>query len=367
MKIFGKYFAYHAKKSLGRFAVIAVMTLICMIPLLMEKVNTSYNDPDWFYVYRRYGAMLADKFNSITVILCVLCTIIPILEFAGFHNRKNADTMLSMPISRAKLVLVHFLNGAWQIVTLLTFYVSIYVGILINDTKECLEITNYGYTYDIKLFIPYYFTLILTCMLMYSFFTLVFNFANNVTDGVVFVLTYIFAGMLFVDGLDMLLGKMFVGGYSENMLPYKLTIDVSSNFFDALMNDGKQLKYAFGDGWIINDMIIPMIIAAVGTAVFVACLIWILARKKAEKIEGISNFPLGYAFLIPLYGISFSVLLFGGVHIPEFTISSALILIAMIVGYMIYRRSFKIKIRDIIMIVLTVVVMFAAYPISQMF
>ena len=74
--------------------------------------------------------MLADKFNSITVILCVLCTIIPILEFAGFHNRKNADTMLSMPISRAKLVLVHFLNGAWQIVTLLTFYVSIYVGVL---------------------------------------------------------------------------------------------------------------------------------------------------------------------------------------------------------------------------------------------
>lgn len=363
MRVFGRYFAHRAKSTLARFLIIAVLTLIYLMPILAEKVGT-YTDVGSDYIYRKYGRLLADQFNTITFLMCLLCTIIPILEFASFHNRKNADTMLSMPISRPKLALVHYLNGAWQIVTLVTCYLLMYVYVLNENAEKCLKVTSYAFDYDVKLFIPFYFTVILTCLMAYSFFVLVFNFANNVTDGVVFVLTYIFAGMLFVDGLDILLGKMFVGGYSENMLPYKLTIDVSSNFFDALMNDGKLLKYAFSDGWIINDMIIPMIIAAVGTAVFVACLIWILARKKAEKIEGISTSPFGYALLIPLYGMSFSAILFSN----SFEIqTSAFIIIPMVVGYMIYRRSFKLKIIDLIMLALTVGMMIVADPISEIF
>ena len=197
----------------------------------------------------------------------------------------------------------------------------------------------------------------------YSFFVLVFNFANNIADGVVFVLGYIFAYGLLLSGLDAL-DVITINVWLKGVLPYSLTIDVSECFFDALLNDNIVLKVALRDGWIGKNMIIPMIIALVVTAILVSCLLWLILRKKAEKIEGISTSPFGYALLIPLYGMSFSAILFSHGADVQYI---AVIIIPMVIAYMIYRRSFKLKILDLIMLALTIVMMFAVYPISQMF
>ena len=64
--------------------------------------------------------------------------------------------------------------------------------------------------------------------------------------------------------------------------------------------------------------------------------------KSLEKAGEISNSPFGYKLLIPLYGYS---LLMMYENIDFMTI---LIFIAMVIGYIVYRRSFKLKTSDLV-------------------
>lgn len=366
MKVFGRYFAHHAKGTLPRFLIIVVLTLIFLLPRFINEpvfyISYDYTDRD---ICNTYASELADKLNGITVIACILCTVIPILEFAGFYNRKNADTMLSLPISRPKLALVHFLNGAWQLVALLSCYIIIYANITYQYGQKCYGATGYFLYGDMKMFIPYYFAAILSALFVYSFFVLVFNFANNIADGVVFVLAYIFAGMLFEESVFGLFCLHNFLSWSEiELLPYTLILEIDASFFDGLVNDMFMLDSAFKNGWMLEHMITPIIISVVGILVLLGCFVLHFTYKKAEKLEGISNFPLGYALLIPLYGMSFSAIMFD----VSFDIqSSAVVIIPMVIAYMIYRRSFKLKVFDLVMIVLTVGVMLAANPIHEYF
>ena len=101
MRVFGRYFAHRAKGTLPRFFIIAALILIYLVPQLLNM--PAFFGTDSWYIYKNLGYDMADRLNSMTTITCILCTVIPILEFSSFHNRKNADTMLSLPISRAKL------------------------------------------------------------------------------------------------------------------------------------------------------------------------------------------------------------------------------------------------------------------------
>ena len=360
MKVFGKYFAHRAKGTLPRFFIIATLILIYLVPQLLNM--PAFFGTDSWYVYKNLGRDMADRFNSITAVNCILCTVIPILEFSGFHNRKNADTMLSMPISRPKLALVHYLNGAWQLVAIWSACIFTYAAVVYQHGEKCYEVTGYFLYGDMKMFIPYYFTAVLCALLVYSFFVLVFNFANNVADGVVFVLAYILAVWVLAVGF----GDLFHVDipFLSDLIPYSLILNVDDWFFAGLMNDNFMLKTVFKNGWMLERMIIPAVIALVGILVFLGCFILLFTYKKAEKLEGISSFALGYASLIPVYGMSISAICFvNGADVQNI----AFVVIPMVVAYMIYRRSFKLKVSDVVMIVLTIALMFAADAISTFF
>lgn len=339
MKIFGKYFAYHAKKSLGRFAVIAVLTLIFIIPWFMQ-------DNDW----------LAEKLNVVTFTVCLLCTVMPVIEFSGFHNRKNADTMFSMSISRTKLALAHYLNGAWQILALFSVYVLFYIG-AVELCKEQVFVV-----FDMSLFVPYYFATVLSCIFLYSFFVLVFNVANNIPDGIVFMFFYIFAGFIFKYAIltfDFDLDISLVSTSAE--IPYFYTVNVASEFMNALWY-GQEWQLKCPEGWLFNEMIVPMIICGVRVAVLVLCLCLLLARKKAEKIGAVSDSVFGYALLIPVYAISLSFIVIEVMSFVNETIVWPLIIVATVIAYMVYRRSFKLKIPDYITIAVICILILASYP-----
>ena len=68
-------------------------------------------------------------------------------------------------------------------------------------------------------------------------------------------------------------------------------------------------------------------------------------RKGAHLAGEISDSPFGYKLLIPVYGYGLLLLNDTGLDIL-----SVIIFALMLVGYFIYRRSFKIKTRDIIFI-----------------
>ena len=115
-----RYFRYHFRKSLPKLILELMMVLVVL--LLIPK---SYVGEEIIVI----ELMLAG---------IMIAIIMPSLEFSEFHNRRNLDTWFSLPIDRMKLGLVHYLNGALQIGTVLTFMA---VGILFR--LEANAIKNY--------------------------------------------------------------------------------------------------------------------------------------------------------------------------------------------------------------------------------
>ena len=73
------------------------------------------------------------------------------------------------------------------------------------------------------------------------------------------------------------------------------------------------------------------------------------AKKGAEKAGEISESWLGYKILIPIYGYCLIFL------VSDFSVLSWLIFALMIIGYVVYRRSFRLKKSDICGIVAGVI------------
>jgi len=297
----------------------------------------------------------------VTFTVCLLCTVMPVIEFSGFHNRKNADTMFSMSISRTKLALAHYLNGAWQIMALLSLYVLFYIG-AVELCKDQVFVV-----FDMSLFVPYYFATVLSCIFLYSFFVLVFNVANNIPDGIVFMFLYIFEG--FISKTALLTFNFdwdisFVSTFAE--IPYYFTVNVASEFMNALWK-GQEWRLKCPEGWLFDEMIVPMMIAAVGTVIFVACLLLLFARKKAEKIGAVSDSAFGYALLIPVYAISLSLIAIEVTPLVNETIIWPLIIVSTVIAYMVYRRSYKLKIPDYITIAVICILIVASYPYGEVF
>lgn len=70
-------------------------------------------------------------------------------------------------------------------------------------------------------------------------------------------------------------------------------------------------------------------------------------KKGAEKAGEISSSLFGYKLLIPIYGYSL-LMLFDWLEFDSLDFMVVLIFIAMVIGYIIYRRSFRLKASDLI-------------------
>jgi len=106
----------------------------------------------------------------------------------------------------------------------------------------------------------------------------------------------------------------------------------------------------------IKNMNIDKIESNIGVAFWcvmgIICLVLLyftFKKQRVEKVEDISNSPIGYKFLIPFYVISFMLVAYD----PLIVVIGV---IAMLVAYIVYRRTFKIKKWDIIMIGITIVI-----------
>jgi hypothetical protein len=84
--------------------------------------------------------------------------------------------------------------------------------------------------------------------------------------------------------------------------------------------------------------------------------LYFFAKKKSEDVGEISGSIFGYKVLLPIYGYT---LLFMS---QEFNVVHLLIVLAMYVGFIIYRRTIKLKKSDYICIIASIIPM-VLYPI----
>lgn len=345
MTSFGTYFKFRFKSGLLRLialsALIVIFVSIC--------VGNSLVPPD----SRNYPSEAPD----VSILICAVIALVialPILELSPLMNRRNLDTLYTLPVSRRKMALAHLLN-AW-----LSFF-TVYT--LAYGVACCMWVSHYYEIFNNIWFIPLYFTLLGYGTLFLVFYTFVFSQANTVFDGIAFMVGWSFVFALFVsvvsDFLHLLTGvpERFTAFVQDYIDP----LEESLICFMPLDSIGYKYKWVRIATYRPKDILgLPIYKeSSFSPDFFVATVIWIIiaiaalagyiyffSKKKSEKAGGISDSPFGYKTLIPFF-LCFLTMSWGQY---DSVTSIVMLLCSAFVAYFVFRRSFKLKKWDIISI-----------------
>ena len=329
MKVFGRYLQYRLKQSTLRTIVFTVLSVMVCLIMTSEVSSSTVHEG-----YRTTGLYM------LATVLGIICTLIPVLELSVFKTRRNLDTLYFFPIKRTKMALAHYLSGAIQIFTVYTVsFVSVWIYLL--ATTDCFRL---GY-------MPlYYLFSLLLGGVMYSIFTFLFSEGNTVADGILFCALWVFVANLVMDVfhsyvLSAVLDRkvwLELDSLSEWGVVYA-PINNLTVIFQKLIEVNRALNGDYANRYM-GQMYMFFVWGAVGIAAAFG-FFFNFKRKGAQNAGEISDSPFGYKLLIPVYGYGLLLLNDTGLDIL-----SVIIFALMLVGYFIYRRSFKIKTRDIIFI-----------------
>ena len=339
MKTFVKYLGYRLKKSSIRTLVFTVCTLAIVLIAISENLYIKRDMYGFGITYSHIGL------EYIAIAISVFSTLIPMLETAEFKNRRNLDTLYFLPMSRVKLALAHYLSGFIQVAFIhtVTFWSAwIYWLCKINSSHYIRSLN----------ILPIYWLLSLAVgFIMYSIFIFIFCQGNNVLDGFIFCVAWMFIFFVVVNAII----------YSfKDLLRIENVYDDVCQWYQAwtiVYMPINNLTMIFqGLTEIRNDMfleqveliIYQMYMFFVWVGVAAACVFgyfWTFIRKGAEKAGEISDSWFGYRTLIPIY--AFCVLFEIGTHA---SIDIIIFWMLTILAYVIYRRGFKFKLGDIIII-----------------
>ncbi len=322
MTSFKKYFSYIFKASYLRLLILTALGAI----LTFTSARCTVNDVGYGFVY--YNV----KFNVLSVILGFLCFIVPIFELSPFKSRKRLDATMFLPVSKFKMALAHYLNGLIEVTIIHTLCVFI----------AFFKLLSYSNHISIGYLFAYFGLSTLLSILTYSTFLFVFYQANTVWDGVLLEALYAFALVVVVLPLYRIFSDYDGLSPIEFMITNPLS-NLSSHF--SYLASNKQASVFRAPQYV------GLIVLIVLGVLSVFGYFYSFVKKKTEVAESISNSILSYKLLIPVYGYS---LLFGFGDIFN-AIFLALIIVLMLCGYMIYRRTFKIKIKDIIFIACSII------------
>ena len=313
------YFSYQFKKSLSRFAIMGAISLLFTV--LFVDVHTYTIEAE------RYASM---SIGILPMILGVICTIIPILELAPFKNRRNLDTLLFLPVSRLKMSIVHYLNGLIEVV-------GIYTAC---SAYTILHLLKYRAYLSLGYFFPYFLLSLLFGIVLYSLFTFIFYQGNTVADGVVFQFIYIFFLVLIASTVSKAFDLSNNGGQFTIYSP----ISILQNIFVD-----KIAPYAYSPSTLKSHQLASLIAYGVLGILSVFGFIFDFVKKKTEAVGGISNSYFGYKMLLPVCGY---LLLF---NLGESIITCAIFVTVIYVGYIIYRRSARLKMSDYICLIASII------------
>ncbi len=332
MKTFGRYLAYRLEKSALRSLVITLISVALVQNVISDSIRYTTVDT------RDTGLYM------FAVLMGTLCTLIPMLETACFKNRRNLDTLYFFPIKREKLALAHYLSGLIQVVMIYTFVFFFGYTYLVLKTN----------CFALEYMIPYYFLSLLVGLVIYSVIIFLFGQANTVADGViicglwVFVL-YLVAWQLRGQILDNWLRQDHDLWLESSGLPEWGILYTPLNHLTVIFQDlievnqhTQSYDYTHNTAMQIREQLYMFAVWGVIGLGAAFGYFFTFVRKGAEKAGEISNSWFGYKLLIPMY--AYSLLLF----YDSLDFMTILVFVAMVIGYVIYRRGFKLKLSDLV-------------------
>lgn len=331
MTSFKRYFFYHFRSTLLRGAVIAVIS----IALTMAFVTSSlYQRATDIYIYTDVGFL--------GVAAATLCTVLPILELMDFKKRRNLDTLFFLPVSRAKMSMAHYINGLIQTLIIVTLcFITAFIKIV-----PLWEYLNLIYL------LPLYGLFIPLCLAIYSTFCFIFIKANTTADGIVFMITYAILGFFLVTAIGEATDIEFIERSPTYYFIYSPITLITSEFegliaptvHHVLNSIDSSILYTVAPHYSVEFDPQAIVSFVFWGLVGLACIfgyVLSFARQKAENVGGISSTWFGYRTLIPLCAVCMLLVMeFDG-------LTGVVTATAMTVAYIVYRRSFKLKMFDV--------------------
>lgn len=334
MSVFGRYFLYRLKSSTVRTVFLTLLALVFTISAADDCTTAR------LVAYKTTGIYI------LAVILGVICTLIPMLEIAGFKNRRNLDTLYFFPINRGKMAAAHYLSGLLQIFVIYSVsFFSMWAFLAINT--DCFAL---GYL------IGYYALSLLLGLVMYSCIIFIFTQANSVIDGIIFCGLWVF--LLYL--VFYVVRVYFLRPFIIDTAYWADTSDISTwgilytpiNNLTVIFQDlievnrvGEAAMYnytSYDAGRYLSQIYMFFIWGAIGIAAAVGYFITFI-KRGAHMAGEISDSWFGYKLLIPLYGYML-LMIYGELDIMTF-----IIVALMLIGYVIYRRGIKLKRSDVLL------------------
>ncbi len=338
---FGAYFKKTLLENLRIVLVAVLVSIFVLVPMLSDWTTHEffhYTVNERGYVNKIYdGSALSHElpegavrgfetnFGIAIAFVIILSLAVPIYNFAKFKNRRNLDTLYSLPISRKKLALAHYLSG------LIAVLVPTAIGFLV----EIGFIIGYGaFSYiDLGWTTVYFLLLMLMGWLLYSMNLFVFNEANHIFDGVAFIIGWNLVFYI-VSDLSNLIGSLF----EDLLLPVGYIMEIMSRVEAVIETTPFYIEWFFEFETVIAFTLLWLILGLLSVVLFfIRC-----DKQRPERVGGVSDSFFGYKTLIPLY--AGSIIWFSNVGTSLSRSSGVLFIFAMaFIGYIIFRRSLKFK------------------------
>lgn len=339
---FASYFRYHLKSKL-RWLI--VLTAIALFFVLMFSI-TGQRTPRWEYIEGLDDVVLTgqyyyDSYIGWPVTMLILCAyILPVTEFAFMKKRRNLDCLYALPISRSQLGSVHYLTG---LICLVVPYVSAYLA-------NFLLMLRYPEGFYYLPLVEHFLLNLIVGITVYSIMVFVFNQANTVIDGIIFMALWSFAFTFVLSAVDSL--------FSYISMWLRLAEEQYDTFWTSWYLDtgyGTPFGFSMNNSWIyaqiiekaksttrehiwdvqaiVSSVVWPVLGAAAAVGFF-----RFFGQRRAEKTEEISDSWFGFKLLIPVYAFC-SLIALGG-------ITGLFDIVFVFVGYVVYRRGFRLKKSD---------------------
>ena len=355
MSATGRYIKYNLKSNLLPTLIFTIFGM-AIVTITVPGQLTPYTDMNGDVVTAGTSASL----GLLSAIISILCTVIPLLNISPFKNKRNLDTLFAMPLDRGKMAIGTFVSGYIQVVIIYTAVFLLHISYLIFKT----DWFSLGY---LPLF---YISSLASGFIVYSFFSFIIMKNNTIGDGTWVSIMWI--GAIAVAILVLVFYLRNVPAYYTvnnqgnivavkigeldiifTMLaiwstPYSAVTSTNSIFVRLIENKKSGLFGIDTYDSIVSTWYMFIVWLAVGILAAYG-FFRTFSDYRAYKAEDISTTWWGYKLLIPLYG--YAALSF----ITPTTILAVFIFILMVVGYFIYRRSFKLKKSDIICLILGII------------
>lgn len=341
MTTFWRFLCYRLKSGALRTVIIAVLAII--IDRISLEGSGRFRQPEYIDNNRCCIYMLA-------TLLCIVASLVPVLELSGLKNRRNLDTLYFFPIRREKMALVYFVSSFVQIVVIYTAAFLVHFVYLATNTDW----------FALAYMFPYYFLSLLLALVICAVYMFIFTQANTVVDGLVFCVFWIFfLGIVSGTLLDVSAPWIFGEEYRKDeaykvlaKLPVWGILYTPMNNLTVLYQDLIEINAPNKWNNAVEQIMVHFRMFFVWGVLGLAAAFGYVAsfvKKGAEQAGEISKSWFGYKILIPVCGYSFVFMASGPYGID--LIPLLLYAIMMTIGYIIYRRGFKFKLSDILLTV----------------